>query len=101
MSLEDTLKQNKDLVLVLNSECKKVRIDPFVFDLPIFCIPLGNGFYRVETDLVFNNGEMKKIRFPQAKITISERGLDIKLGGDPIFELIEGVPNGRVYCKGE
>lgn len=101
MNLEDTLKQNKDLVLVLNSECKKVQINPFVFDFPLFCTPLGDGYYEVETDLVFNDNKIRRMRFPRVKITVSSAGLDLGLGGDLIFELLEEVKKGRTTYKGE
>lgn len=101
MNFKDNLKQNPDSILVINSDCRKVQITPFVFNFPLFCTPLGGGRYEIETDLVFGDNKIRRMRFPRVQIIISNNGVNLQPEGDPVFELLGEVKKGRTTYRGD
>lgn len=101
MNFKDSLKQNPNSILVINSDCRKVQISPFIFNFPLFCTPLEDGYYEIETDLVFSDNKIRRMRFPRVKINVSNLGVDLQPEGDPAFELLGEVRVGRTTYKGE
>ena len=95
LSMEETKKQYPKAILVLHLTKGQIYGGTFYFNFPLFCVPLENGKYEVETDIIVDNKKIRRLRFPQMEIIYSEEEINMQVTGETIFELLEEVAEGR------
>lgn len=91
------MKDNPNSTLVLTLP-KYVRYLGFTFDFPLFCFPLGDGSFKIETDLILSNYGVKSIfrtRFPKVYLDFRNGSINLDIVGDPYWQIVEEVEKGR------
>lgn len=100
---EEMLKEHPNSFLILEPSPDKKYGGMFVFNFPVFCTNLKDGYCSAETDLLFDDGKIRRISFPKLSISSLEGETVLELKSGTVFKILGEVEKGRTaedYLKG-